>query len=74
MLSVNLDAELESRLAAIAAQTGDTPDEIAQAALLAYLEDLEDYAVAVEAAREADLDPSKRVTLEEMKRELGMGA
>lgn len=74
MLSVNLDAELESRLAAVAAQTGDTPDAIAQAALLAYLEDLEDYAVAVEAAREADRDPSKRVSLEEMKRELGLDA
>lgn len=74
MLSVPLDAELESRLSAIAARSGEAPDAIARAALLAYLEDLEDYAVAIEAAREADLDPSKRVSLEEMKRALGMDA
>lgn len=70
MLSVAIDPETEARLAAISASTGDAPDEIARRALLAYLEDLEDYATAVDAWRE--FDPAKAISLEEVKRELGM--
>lgn len=54
MLSIAIDPETEARLAAIAASTGDAPDEIARRALFAYLEDLEDYATAVEAWKEFD--------------------
>ncbi len=71
MLEIPLDPEIERLLADIAARVGEAPATIAQKALLAYLEDLEDYALAVEAWRE--FDPSKAVPLDEVKRELGMG-
>jgi predicted DNA-binding protein len=70
MLQVTLTPELEQHLADIAARTGDAPDELARRALLAYLEDLEDYATAVEAWKEHD--PAKTVSSEEMMRELGL--
>jgi predicted DNA-binding protein len=68
MLQVALTPELEKQLTDIAARTGDAPDELARRALLAYLEDLEDYAVAVEAWKEHD--PTKTISSEEMLREL----
>jgi predicted DNA-binding protein len=70
MLQVVLSPEIERQLADIAARTGDAPDELARRALLAYLEDLEDYATAVEAWKEHD--PAKTVSSEEMMRELGL--
>jgi RHH-type rel operon transcriptional repressor/antitoxin RelB len=70
MLEVPLDPELERTLSAIAARTGDAPGDLARAALLKYLEDLEDYAVAVEAWRE--FDPAQAVSLEQVKRDLGL--
>jgi predicted DNA-binding protein len=70
MLEVPLDPELERTLSAIAARTGDAPGDLARAALLKYLEDLEDYAVAVEAWRE--FDPAQAVPLEQVKRDLGL--
>lgn len=72
MLEVRIDAALEERLAAIASVTGDSPELLARKALLAYLEDLEDYATAVEAMKE--FDRSKTISLDEMKRELGLDA
>lgn len=74
MLSVKLDPNIENRLQEISTATGNTPEAIAQAALLAYMEDLEDYAVAVEALREYEASPGENVTLEEMMRELGLDA
>lgn len=70
MLHVDLDPELERTLADISARTGNAPDELARRALLAYLEDLEDYALAVEAWREHD--PTQTKSTEEMLRELGV--
>ena len=49
MLESPIDAELERALAAAAARAGEAPGELARRALLAYLEDLEDYAAAAEA-------------------------
>ncbi|MFL9841644.1 CopG family transcriptional regulator [Sphingomonas sp. ST-64] len=64
MIELNLDPELEKALAAAAARTGEAPADLARKALLAYLEDLEDYALAVEASR--DLDRKDTVSLHEM--------
>ena len=64
MLEIPLDPQLERHLAEIAARAGEAPGELARKALLAYLEDLEDYAVAVEAWKE--FDPKDTVSLEEM--------
>ena len=72
MLEVPLDPQLQRHLADIAARVGEAPGELARKALLAYLEDLEDYAVAVEAWRE--FDPKDAISLAEVKRELGMDA
>lgn len=64
MLEVPLTPEIESLLADIAARVGEAPATLAQKALLAYLEDLEDYAIAVEAWK--DFDPNDTVSLEEL--------
>ncbi len=70
MLQVSLTPHLERHLAEIAARVGQAPDELARRALLAYLEDLEDYATAIEAWREHD--PARTVPSDEMLRELGL--
>lgn len=64
MLQVPLTPELERALAAVAARTGDAPGDLARKALVRYLEDLDDYAVAVEASRE--FDPADTVSLDEL--------
>lgn len=70
MLELQLSPEVERILADVSARTGDPKEELARKALLAYLEDLEDYAAAVEAWKEHD--PSKTLSTEEMLRELGV--
>lgn len=70
MLAIRLDADLEARLTAIAKRTGRTKTFYARAAIREYIEDMEDYAAAEEALR--DYDPSKNISLEMMKRELGL--
>ena len=70
MLHLPLDPALERTLASIAARTGDAPEELARQALLKDMEDLEDYAVAVERWRE--FDPATAISSEEMLRELGV--
>lgn len=70
MLEVTLDPELERHLAAVAERVGAAPAELAKRALLAYLEDLEDYATAVEAWQQHD--PARTLSTEEMLRELGV--
>jgi predicted DNA-binding protein len=70
MLTLPLDPALERHLASIAARTGDAPAELARQALLKYLEDLEDYATAVEAYRARN--PGEARSTEEVLRELGV--
>lgn len=70
MLSVPTDPETESRLAAISAKTGEAPGVLVGHALRAHLEELEDYALAVEAWKAHD--PAKTLSTEEMLRELGV--
>jgi predicted DNA-binding protein len=72
MLEISLDPKLERHLADIAARVGEAPAELARKALLAYLEDLEDYAIAIEAWK--DFDPKDTVSLEDVKREFGLEA
>ena len=70
MLAIRLDHDLEARLTALAAKTGRTKTFYARAAIREYIDDLEDYALAEAALR--DYDPSKNVSLEVLKRELGL--
>ena len=70
MLAVRLDADLESRLTAVAKRTGRSKSYYAREALREKIEELEDIAVLEEALRDPDL--GQRVTLDELVRELGL--
>ncbi len=70
MLAVRLDPDLESRLTAVARRTGRSKSYYAREALREKIEELEDIALLEEALRDPDL--GKRVTLDELVRELGL--
>lgn len=70
MLAIKIDAATEKRLADAARRLGEAPDALAARALESYLEDVEDYARAVEAW--SSLDPAEVTSLADMKRELGL--
>ena len=70
MIQFALDPEIEKLLGDIATRTGKAPEELARRALLAYLEDLEDYAVAVEGWK--GHDPATTRSSEDMLRDLGL--
>jgi RHH-type rel operon transcriptional repressor/antitoxin RelB len=70
MLAVRLDPELEARLDAVAKRMGRSKSYLARQALLEHIEDLEDLALVEEALR--DPDYGKRVSLEQVKRDLGL--
>ena len=70
MLAVRLDPDLESRLTAVAERTGRSKSYYAREALREKIEELEDIALLEEALRDPDL--GKRVTLDELVRELGL--
>jgi RHH-type rel operon transcriptional repressor/antitoxin RelB len=53
MLALRLTPELESRLEELARTTGRTKSSLAREAIRDHLDDLEDYAVAVERLRNA---------------------
>lgn len=64
MLALRLPAEIEDRLAALAAKTGRTKAFYAREAILSHLEELEDYYLAEERTRK----PRRRWTQEELER------
>lgn len=70
MGTITLSAELERALGAAAAEIGRSPDVIVADALTGYLADIQDYHAAKAAMR--DHDPSQTVSLEQMRRELGI--
>lgn len=70
MLSIRLNADLEQRLADLAARTGRTKTYYARRAIEEYIDDLEDHALAAEAM--ADYDPTKNRPLDEVMRDLGL--
>ncbi len=72
MLAIRLDKELEDRLASAAKRSGRTKTALARKAIEEYIDELEDIAL-LEAAL-ADYDPSKNISIEQMRRELGLGA
>lgn len=51
MLALRLPADIEERLEAVAKKTGRTKSSFAREAILEKLEEMEDYAVAVERVR-----------------------
>ena len=68
MLAIRIDKEIEKRLDRLAKKTGRTKTFYAREAILQHLEDLEDYYLAAEAAR----NPGETLTGEEVRSELGL--
>lgn len=69
MLAVRIDAETERRLEALAARTGRTKTFYAREAILAHLDDLEDFYLAEE--RLKDFRAEDAISLADLKAELG---
>ena len=67
-MAVQITAEIESRIDALADRTGESRDDLVREALLAYLEDMDDVAIA----REHLIHPDDTLSLQEMKKNLGL--
>ncbi|PKQ00535.1 MAG: CopG family transcriptional regulator [Alphaproteobacteria bacterium HGW-Alphaproteobacteria-13] len=72
MLAIRLDRELEERLAAAAKRSGRTKTALARKAIEEYIEDLEDITLLEEALNHPDA--GKSVSIDQMRRELGLDA
>ena len=71
MLAIRLDDEIEKRLERLAQKTGRTKTFYARAAILAHLDDLEDFYLAEERMR--DFRAGNAIALADLKVELGLG-
>ena len=69
MLAIRLSPDIEERLDQLAKKTGRTKTFYAREAIVEYLDDLEDYYLAVERLK----SPGRRWTMEEVEEELGLG-
>lgn len=70
MLAVRIDPETEKRLTALAERTGRTKTFYAREAILAHLDDLEDFYLAEERMR--DFLSEDAIPLADLKRDLGL--
>ena len=70
MLGVRLEPELEKRLERLAKKTGRTKSYYAKEAIRQYVEDREDYLLAVEVSQRNE----KTFSLEDVRRKLGLDA
>ena len=68
MLAVRLDQETEERLEKLATETGRSKSFYAREAIAGYLEDREDYLLAIAALERQE----PRTTLADMRKELGL--
>jgi RHH-type rel operon transcriptional repressor/antitoxin RelB len=68
MLAIRLPAEIEARLANLAAKTGRTKTFYAQEAILEHLDELEDKYLALNRLE----NPGKRWTLDELEQDLDL--
>jgi RHH-type rel operon transcriptional repressor/antitoxin RelB len=68
MASVEITKEVEGMLHKISSKTGMSDDKIVQEAVLGFLEDVEDISML----EEAEKNPGRTYTLEEVRRELGL--
>lgn len=68
MTAVRLDKDTERRLGSLAERTGRTKSFYIREAIEQHLQDLEDYYLAAERAR----NPGRIYTSEEIERELGL--
>jgi RHH-type transcriptional regulator, rel operon repressor / antitoxin RelB len=65
---IEIPAELETQYEYFARQNGKSLDDLVRDALVAYLEDLEDLAVASERLK----NPGRRIPWSDVKAELGL--
>lgn len=72
MLAIRLDKELEDRLTNAAKQSGRTKTALARKAIEEYIDELEDMALLEEALNHPGA--GKTVSIEQMRRELGLDA
>jgi RHH-type rel operon transcriptional repressor/antitoxin RelB len=70
MLGVRLEPELEKRLERLAKKTGRTKSYYAKEAIRQYVEDREDYLLAVEVSKRNE----KTFSLDDARRKLGLDA
>jgi predicted DNA-binding protein len=70
MLAINLEPELEKQVAELAKRNGYSLDAFVREAIARLVEDMEDIARAEEILR--DYDPTKNVSLDDVKRRLGL--
>ena len=70
MTVMNITPIIERKALALAAKQGMSLDALIEEALVRLLEDEQDIAAAEEALK--DYDPSKNVSLEEVRRRLGL--
>lgn len=68
MLAIRLDPKIEERLDRLAKETGRTKTFYARLAILKYLEDMEDYYLAVDLVNE----PGRIYSAEEARSELDL--
>ena len=72
MLAVRLPKEIEQRLATLAERTGRTKTYYVREAVLAHLEDMEDYYLAAETYAEFVAGKEKAISSGELKVRLGL--
>ena len=70
--SIRLEPEIEARLNALAASTGRTKAYYMREALLQYLEDREDYEIAVAAAERLKRGEERTYSSAEVRKMLGL--
>ena len=70
--AVRLPEDLEKRLEALAARTHRSKSYYLKRALETYIEDYEDYLMALEVKKRMDAGQEKTYTLEEVKKKLGL--
>jgi len=68
MLALRLPPEIEKRLGALARKTGRTKSYYAREAILRHIEDIEDFHLATRRMKRG----GKRVTLDQLERDLGL--
>ncbi len=70
MFAINLEPELERQISELAKRSGQSVDAFVQEALVRMIEEWDDIALLEDALR--DPDSGKRISHEQMKRELGL--
>jgi RHH-type rel operon transcriptional repressor/antitoxin RelB len=68
MVAIQIPDELAEQIEQAARRAGETRDVFLRQAVLSRLEDLEDIAIATERLK----NPGKRLTLEQVKKDLGL--